>query len=208
MPPPPHQRVHEQHRAKLHCRTRAQPDRQRLEAREVVHGRLEWPRAAEEGHEFTATCMLHASDNTHMRQRRTYTCPVHVYAACSGHVRSPTRSSGAADWSAICMRMPRVHAAFLHNPRPPHQRSETRAAGCPYSGRGAADLTSKHIARVSIRPMAPTSPQVRSEATYPATGAPRGYEAQAASNCVRMRMFVWKLACRAWTPPSLRCTRG
>ena len=155
-----------------------------------------------------AVCMLHASDNTHMRHRRTYTCQVHVYAACSGHVQSPTRSSGAADRSAVCMRMLHVHAAFPHSPRPPHQRSETRAAGLPIWREGCSRSNLQtHRARV-YHPMAPTSPQVRPEATYPATGAPQGYEAQASSNCVSMRTFVWKLACRAWTPPSLRCTRG
>ena len=123
-------------------------------------------------------------------------------------VQSPTRSSGAADRSAVCMRMLHVHAAFPHSPRPPHQRSETRAAGLPIWREGCSRSNLQtHRARV-YHPMAPTSPQVRPEATYPATGAPRGYEAQATFNCVSMRTFVWKLACRAWTPPSLRCTRG
>ena len=97
-------------------------------------------------------CMLHASDNTHMRQRRTYTCQVHCMLHALGMYKARrarlVRPIGPRYACACYMCMqPSPTAQDHHTNGPRHARPV-----CPYGERGAADLTSKHIARESITP--------------------------------------------------------
>ena len=77
-----------------------------------------------------STCMLHALGTYKARLARLVR-PIGPRYACACH---------------MCMQ-PSSTTQDHHTNGPRHARPV-----CPYSGRGAADLTSKHIARVSITP--------------------------------------------------------
>ena len=97
-----------------------------------------------------ACCMLrttHTCDkgvHTHVRS----TCMLHALGTYKARFARLVRPIGPRYACAcnMCMQ-PSSTTQDHHTNGPRHARPV-----CPYSGRGAADLTSKHIARVSITP--------------------------------------------------------